>query len=399
MTRTEIYATFALTSKMILLAAKRIVPTVRRRKRDTKSVLIVHHRDVVVDDESSINANKSIHRHVDPDHPMDTVTPLVTPPRSRNNSFGPSGPPGGRELPLSHGHHHHPPPLPTPPAAESLQVIGFSGSDIDVTKKSKPIITKSWDSLSEPKASEHLSTGGTYFKFVCRTIKNLDESDRDLLRPHINRTIFKDEAVENGVPYIDIDAKTELFNGKTSNIDLWTFIGVRTTYILPGMKLSNFTKDLLSSKEYHRECQPGPPKVHDDCTDIDTVRFTKTVVRFVFVLTLQLRVSEINDPEILKEFEHVDGMVPAKVILMERTKRNVEVKDSTAKCKSLLLYYPITGGVLVTGLTMVINRTIPRVIASIVNSFGGQGAAEAGETADKTRKYLLKTFGDARAGS
>ena len=371
MKRSEIYAGFAVTSRMIHLAARRIVPMMRKRRarKTAKPLVVVHHKDIDISE--SIRGRPC---HLDP-------MPALEQPSAPQSSASPERSPRAAT-----------PEKVTEPEEEEggLQLLELSATSIDASKKSKPIILHTWDHLSAPGASEHLSSGGTYFRFVCRTISKLDDADRDLIRPHINRTQFKDELKENGVPYIDID------NPVDTGINLWTFIGVRTTYILPGVKLATINTKLLSSQDYHRNCQPGPPKVYDDVTDPDTVRFSKVIVKFIFTLTLQLRVSEITDHASLKQFEHIDGMVPAKVILMERTKRNVEVKDSTAKCKSYLLYYPITGGVLVSGITLVISRSVARVVASVVNTFGGQGNAEAGETADKTRAYLLKTFGDSR---
>ena len=363
--RSEIYAAFAVTSKMIRMAARRIVPTVRRRRvqKGRRALITVHHRDMQLD--------ASMPRHHDP-------MALESSTRLHNSIANPSP-----LIPVEED---------TAATVEGMQLLELSGTTIDSSKKSKCVVLNSWDHLSAPNASEILSSGGTLFRFMCRTINRLSDVDRDIIRPIINLTSFPDETRENGVPHIDID------NAVDSGINLWTFIGVRTTYILPGIRLSDITSELLASADYHRNCQPGPPKVYD-IVEPCTFRFTKTIIKFVFSLTMQLKVSEVKDTAALKKLEALDGIFPAKAMIMERTKKTKGSEvgtDSVAKCKVLLMYYPVTGGIMVTSVTEVMNRSIPRVAAPIANSFGGQGAAEAGETADKTRAYLLRILGDSR---
>ena len=176
----------------------------------------------------------------------------------------------------------------------------------------------------------------------------------------------------------------------------YILICVKTMYILPGINVDDITPELVSSVEYQRACQPGNPKIWDDVSEPYTFRCTKPLVRFIFSLTFQMKVSMVTDPETLRFFQSFDGLVPSKIILIERTKRNKEAKDTTHKVKSVLMYHPVTDGILVSHITLVLNTSIPRVVATIVNNFSGRGAAEGALTVDLTRAYLLKKFGDAR---
>ena len=280
-----------------------------------------------------------------------------------------------------------------PPPSNHLEA--YSAMDIECDRKVfKPKAksfnnTVSWDLLAEPGATEILNKGNTLFKFMCRTVKNFTDEDRAMLQPLVDTTGYKDELAENGVPPIDFSDK--------ENLGLHTVIVVRNHYMLPGLKLENITPGFLTSDEYHLRCQPGPPKVEPyDPAVPDTCRCTKTIIKFVFNVTIMLKCHELKGPEIAQKLEYLDGITPAKVIVYERTKRNKATTDGTITCKTFLLYYPVTGGILCTHLTVVVNKTVPRVVAPVVNSFGTSGAKEAAETAELTRAYLIEKFGDSR---
>jgi hypothetical protein len=131
---------------------------------------------------------------------------------------------------------------------------------------------------------------------------------------------------------------------------------------------------------------------------------TKTIIRFVFSVVVQLRVTPLTDPQVLEHLSVIDGIIPTHAYLLERTKRDVSKTDGTVKCKSVLLYYRVVNkagmpgsvSTLVTNVSVVVNSQLPSVVASVVNSFGGSGADEVRETMAKTRVYLAQELGDSR---
>lgn len=196
--------------------------------------------------------------------------------------------------------------------------------------------------------------------------------------------------MENNVPIVNVyDKPTQ---------QKYVAIMVKAMYMLPGVRLATLTKDLLASLDYQRSCQPGDVKFVDENIGPLTFRQTKTIIKFIFSITIQLRVHEITDPEKLLQFKDCDGMIPAKALVLERTKKNIQNVDSTAKCKSLLLYYPVNDGVLVTNVTCILNTSVPKVVSKLLDTFGSQGSKEAAETAMLTRRYMIHRFGDSREG-
>jgi hypothetical protein len=114
-------------------------------------------------------------------------------------------------------------------------------------------------------------------------------------------------------------------------------------------------------------------------------------------MVIQMVIREITDAAELRGFRDVDGVVPDKVIFLERTKRTKGgAADSTVKCKSVIMYTAVPGGTFVSHVTVVVNSTIPSFVAAVVNNFTGSGAAEAAETALKTTRYMHEQFGDSR---
>lgn len=277
---------------------------------------------------------------------------------------------------------------PLPPPAAQYELLELSALRVVITTKSKVNVAQSWDLLSTPGAAENLSRGETYFRFKCKSCGEFTPDDVAVLKMFVNRTGFEDELRDNNSAPIDIDSSPELKK----------FVGVlvKSMYILPGIRLADVTRALLVEPEYHRQCQPGSPKVFDDVEEPHTFRSCKVVLKFVLSVVIQMRVTEITDPAVLATFAASDGIVPAKVMLMERTKRDKTKTDSTTKCKTTILYFPITGGLLVSMTTVILNTSVPSIVASVVNNFGGRGAVEAGETADNTRRFMTKRFGDTR---
>ena len=272
-----------------------------------------------------------------------------------------------------------------------MQILKLTGNAIPHGQKSEPFDAGSqWDFLSLDGAAERLCRGELCFAFKCCAVHDLDsENDMPYVRDICGITRFQpgDPDYINQILWDNADATKDM-----------TIVMVKTMYIAPGFDCTKLDAAAFSSLTYQKACQPGKPKFDESTFQRGdhTMRFTKTIVRFVFTVVIQLKVHEITDPVILQQFRNIDGIVPAKIILMERTKRDKTKVDSTVMMKSLLLYYPITGGTLICNFTNVVNKSVPGWIAKIVNSFGSSGMQEAAETATLTKAHLYKTYGDCR---
>ncbi|KAG5504296.1 hypothetical protein JIQ42_06128 [Leishmania sp. Namibia] len=271
---------------------------------------------------------------------------------------------------------------------QQYELLALTCSDIDPHSVDTAVVeNETWDFLSVNGAAAALNEGRCIFRFMCGSLAEADPETRSIVDAVINLSSFADEVTENNVPKVNV----------YDNQDAAKYIGihVKAMYMLPGITLKDVTKNLVVSTEYQRSCQPSENKIQD-CEVADTFRLTMTVIRFVFSLTIQFKVSEITDQAVLKSLAVCDGMVPAKAIMLERTKRKIAKTDATAKVRSMLLYYPVNDGVLVNNHTVVLNTSLPKVVSKIMNSFGSQGASQAVQTAKLTRQYLLKRFGDSR---
>ena len=280
------------------------------------------------------------------------------------------------------------------PNADPAAVAFFkrlSGSSIDAFKtKTKAKVIPNWNlrSSEEPeKAVEWLNGGNGYFHFVCSPLTACNNEDLTVIQNFVNITNFEDEMRDNNCPVVDVFDEEQK--------PLYQIIGVKAVYLLPGVDISSITRGLMATQEYNKACQPGDCKFFD-CETPYTFRQTKCVVKFVYTITVQFLVGEVTDPAVLEQYVNIEGIRPSKIIFLERTKRNVSKTDSTAKVRSILFYYPVTDGVYVSHHTVVMSTSIPGLVAKVVNNFGSQGAAESGETADLTRRFLLKKFGDTR---
>lgn len=222
-----------------------------------------------------------------------------------------------------------------------------------------------------------LESGGAFYSFTCRTY--LTPYERDMMRVMANMTSFEDEQKENFVPGFDV------YN--IHDIEKYTFVIQKAAYLLPGVHLCDLTPELLSSTEYHKNCQPHGAEIWHH-KEPNTFRFTRPIVRHVYYMTIQFRVSRIEGSD-LHELSRLMGIRVDHGILMERTKRSKPPRvDGTAKAKSILCYTSVSGGVLVTHATVILNTAIPSAVSGVIHTFGGLGLRETIETAEKTRKYL-----------
>lgn len=224
---------------------------------------------------------------------------------------------------------------------------------------------------------QFLENGGAFYSFTCRTY--LTPYEHDMMRTMANMTSFEDEQKENFVPGFDVD--------NIHDIEKYTFVIQKAAYLLPGVHLRDLTPELLSSSTYHKNCQPDGAEIRDH-KDPNTFRFTRPIVRHVYYMTIQFKVSQIEGNDLVALSELM-GIRVDHGILMERTKRSKPPKvDGTAKAKSILCYTSVSSGVLVTHATVILNTAIPRAVSGVINTFGSLGLRETCETAEKTRRYL-----------
>ncbi|KAL7516817.1 hypothetical protein ACHAWX_001794 [Stephanocyclus meneghinianus] len=226
-----------------------------------------------------------------------------------------------------------------------------------------------------------LELGGAFYSFTCRTW--MTPYERNMVETMANMTCFKDETKENFVPTFNVN--------DSKDINKYTYVLQKAAYILPGVQLDDITPEVLSSKEYHECCQPVNGTKIWDRKDENTFRFTRPIIPHIYSMTIQFRVSELTR-EYLDVLSSLMGVCVDRAMLMERTKRSVPPKiDGTAKAKSILCYTVIAGGLLVTHATVILNTTIPTVIAKVIDTFGRSGLAETCETAERTRRYFLRS--------
>lgn len=248
-----------------------------------------------------------------------------------------------------------------------------------VTDKSSSIVVKdTWNFLSSPLRIQQLNEGLTLFNLVCKVGSELAEDHQAFINTFANISGFEDEIVENNVPHVDACDKAAM--------SPYTVVLTKSMYMLPNLSINDITAKLLTSQAYHLACQPGKPFIHPPVTP-GTFRMTKTLVPIVWKMTIQFKVSEICVDK-AAAIGAVDDVPPDKVMLLERTKRNIHKTDGTRKVKSLIMYNSVPGGLLVRHSTVALNSMIPSYAASLVNNLASFGAREAYQTVNLTRTKL-----------
>ncbi|KAJ9444899.1 aspartate aminotransferase [Diplonema papillatum] len=227
---------------------------------------------------------------------------------------------------------------------------------------------------------EKLNDGNALFGFSCKVGDQISNHERDLYRLVINRTCFEDESTENNVPFINMDDMHE-------NKDVTFFLN-SAIYVFPLMTLDDIDYDTFVTPEYHVNCQPAhSTKVWMDCAergDVDTFRITKTIIPWVFKMTIQFRCSLVPEKDLHELSPLLDGLEVHRAILLERTKREKRARpDMTRKCKSIIVYHQLPGGhgLLVANYSFIINSSIPRFLTGLLDRLGSLGADEVAVTA------------------
>jgi hypothetical protein len=222
-----------------------------------------------------------------------------------------------------------------------------------------------------------LERGGALYSFSCGPHTQLSPYDAVVVREVANLTSFEDEARDNYVPiYYERDDPS------------YTFVIVKCAYLLPCSNMDWIVPTVLASTDYQASCQPAGTDVWEQLQS-DTFRMTKPIIPFLYSITIQFTVSSIP-MDVLSQLSPLCGNVPLDAgLLMERTKRTKSAKkDFNRKAKSVLLYTRIDGGVLLHHFTVVLQDSIPQILAHIVHRYGVCGLAETKETVGKTRAYL-----------
>eukprot|EP01061_Rhynchopus_euleeides_P023021 TRINITY_DN37529_c0_g1_i1.p2 TRINITY_DN37529_c0_g1~~TRINITY_DN37529_c0_g1_i1.p2 ORF type:complete len:276 (+),score=119.27 TRINITY_DN37529_c0_g1_i1:301-1128(+) len=226
-----------------------------------------------------------------------------------------------------------------------------------------------------------LKSGSAFYGFNCAVGTSLGQHERTLIQSVINLSTFK-EGDADFVPDLDLN--------NTKELQKFTYMLNKAMYVLPGLRISDLSPELVASVPFQQACQPGACKVWEDCPRKDTFRLTKTIIRAIYKVTIQFRCSWVPE-EYLEGLSLLSQGLPVhKAIVLERTKRDTTVTDSTYKVRSVLLYHELkSGGVIVTNFTCIANTSVPSVVARVVDSLGWAGASEVAETAVKTRAYLV----------
>jgi len=235
--------------------------------------------------------------------------------------------------------------------------------------------------LQNAQARTDLEAGKTLFYISC-VVGNKLESDprlKEELAAVVNLSSFADEEAENGVPNID-------FSSPWSTAD-YTFLVTKFASLIPKCDISKLTPEFLCSYDYLCKTSPSGVKVMkpgEDWTPKD--KHTLRVVQPVFhmlTITLQQKVSEFK------------GEIPFgpndiqwdKAFLIERTKMNINKRDSTAKTKVLLLFKQVEGGVLTYSLSIFVNRLIPDFLAQGIDRGKTFAAEQITGSLDLLREY------------
>jgi len=287
----------------------------------------------------------------------------------------------------------HAVPCPSPDDAEEgaihrntmmISTTAFTARDVDADSPVSGKLAVQHSGYFEDASNiHHLNQGGVIFGFSCH--HSLGPFEADVVRTIANLSSFQDETVENFVPHIGEDM-SEIMNQ-------YTPVLVKAAYILPFVSLDEICDPVaLASTEYQRTNQPYGTRIwEEDWLDDTTFRMTRAVIPYVYNITIQFKVSRIDDPVVLSRLSDLVGTRVDCGLLLERTKHSVPPKlDRTRKAKSVLLYTAVDGGgVLVNHITVILQSSLPSIVEGVIDSFGGWGLAEACETTRKTRKYLL----------
>lgn len=277
-----------------------------------------------------------------------------------------------------------------PAQTQRVQLLELDARSIpcDGSKVKSKFFDSNWDFFNSQSglaevSARHLSKGDALYGFKCFLGDTATADDIRLMSPFINLSSFANEVAENNVPHVDFSDKKHLKK--------FTIIISKAMYLIPGLEKEDVDAAYWASREYCEACIANVTKF-EDCAEASTFRMHKPLVRFIFSLVVQLKITEIKDPKVIRSLAQVDGFVPCRALLYERTKRDKTKVDMTVKVKSILLFQQVPGGMLVSNVAAVFNSSIPGIISAIINNFGSSGAGETEEVASRTRKHIQQKF-------
>ena len=244
----------------------------------------------------------------------------------------------------------------------------------------------SWDLLqSIPNGVDALNAGDILFKFRASPSADLSDDDRRELATFVNLSQFHDEAKENcSAPLDPMDAKA---------MEGLTLIMVRMMSIYPNVTSRECNVDVITSVDYQKSLVVGK-ETFETVNRPRTFRKNKTVIPFVYSFIMQMTGSERADATYNRRFADVHcGMVPDRAVILERTKRNMAVVDSTVKSKSVNLYYdiPMPDGrkcTLMSHTSVILKSSMPSVLMKMLKSIGKTTAEEGRKQLLQSRKFL-----------
>ena len=131
----------------------------------------------------------------------------------------------------------------------------------------------------------HLRGGGALYSCSCKEGSVMTDLQLRMAASFVNISSFDDELKENCVPYVDPlsdDAKS------------YVYLLNKAMYLMPKkVRSEDLNSKVFSSVDFHKNCQPGKPKVWTDVQEHHTFRLTKTVIPILFSVTFQLKCSAV----------------------------------------------------------------------------------------------------------
>jgi len=293
-----------------------------------------------------------------------------------------------------------PPPvasLEAPQPSSPSELCGL-GAKITPTTPAQCVEMKRWNFMSSPEAVESLREGNVLFACCAGACSVLSETEVGLIAAYQDLTAFADEGKDNGVLPFDVRCQTD----RDSHIAILS----KSQYMLqPGVDIASLTPEAYADFDYQRNIAPKGAKVHRRIFDRDgkpyqgrdTFCCTKSVIPYVFSVTVQLKASLLSSRMLEELAPLADGVPIARGLLLERTKQD-RGHDATKRSKQLLFYSSIPdGGTLVTHISFTAFTSLPSFARKLVSKLADAGRQEAEEVVTKLRAVHGTAAGARRA--
>jgi len=245
--------------------------------------------------------------------------------------------------------------------------------------------TNCYELLREEEMVDILLKGG--IKFWYDAASTLSVQSKAFVRSIVNLSDFDDEEAENNVPVIDVDDPSEMKK--------YTFVNSKICVLAPTRRLELLNIDLMVNPDYQQVVQSyGNDRIHimrrgEKGWEPRNNRTVRAVTRIVgsWNMTVQNQISEypvekVNADPILNH-----GLKWDRAFLSERTKQNIQRKDSTVKFKAVTLLKQLDDAVLMMALTVAVNSLVP---AWVVKRGKGPILKAATNVAKGNRAFFAK---------